>query len=65
LGRALIELGRFEEAETLLLSVREALRERPDTAATVTKRLIELYDAWGKVVEADEWRQVHNAESGS
>jgi len=52
LGEALIALRRLDEAETVLLDARrdlEAMPTRRDNDRDVTiKRLVHLYDAWGK-----------------
>ena len=41
-ARCLVALGRYEEAETVLLAVHE------DGDASASEALTDLYDAWGK-----------------
>ena len=59
-GRSLIALARYDEAEQALAdslqriesmsSVNEAWRQY------VIEAMVDLYDAWGKPSQADEWR---------
>ena len=60
LGASLIALGRFDEAETVLLDARrdlDALARPPrgDLDATI-RRLVQLYEAWGKHETAATYR---------
>ena len=61
LGVCLMRLERYDEAETLLLRGHGcAERERGPTssdALSVKKRLVELYEAWGKPGQAATWRR--------
>ena len=53
----LVELGRYEEAEPLLLEAYPRLRlEHPDRAEDTIRYLVKLYDAWGMPEKAAEWR---------
>lgn len=57
LGDCLTELGRYQEAEQLLLEGYRVLREEQDQAARdAVERLVSLYDAWGKPDLAAEYR---------
>ena len=51
LGGVLMDLRRYEEAESLLLDSEEA---RPDPRTR--KRLLELYEVWGRSEEAERFR---------
>ena len=58
--RSLVECGRYDEAEPLLLLSHEhdlklLPQEHPNHIEGMQK-LIELYDAWGKPEQADAWR---------
>jgi hypothetical protein len=57
-GAALAHLGRFEEAEQLLLSSRAGLANSPipDLPFKAKQRLEYLYKAWGKLAKAEELR---------
>jgi hypothetical protein len=64
LVRALLDNGRYAEAEPLLLQRYEGLKqqdmERPDPANSklikkVAERIIDLYQAWGKAEQAESW----------
>jgi len=59
-GRILVESGRFEEAEPLLLTALDGLRRsyEPDHPNRVDGRraLHELYTAWGRSEEAEAYR---------
>jgi serine/threonine protein kinase len=65
LGAALVGEKRYSEAEPLLLGGYEGLRQREATIPPVHKirliealrRLVQLYDAWGKADEAARWRK--------
>jgi tetratricopeptide (TPR) repeat protein len=65
LGASLAGQKRFAEAEPLLVSGREGMVQREATvpADSLTlvvqagQRIIELYDGWGKLDKAAEWRQ--------
>jgi tetratricopeptide (TPR) repeat protein len=60
LGASLAALGRYSDAETVLLEARrdlEALSPPPlREVQTATTRLVDLYRAWGKAAEADRYR---------
>ena len=64
LGEALVALGRFAEAEPLLLAAEEKLAKLSDkippryhTVLQETRsRLVQLYIAWGKPAEAQPWQ---------
>ncbi len=60
LGAALTGLGRYDEAEPLLLqSYPDILEDRgPEHRRTreAARRIVALYDAWGKPDLAAEWR---------
>ncbi len=59
-AECLLKLGRYGMAESVLLEARQSLSERKGETnpftIDATKLLIELYDAWGKPVEADRWQ---------
>ena len=56
-GWCLVELGRYEEAEPLLLETYSRLPSLPDVATRDTTRYLAiLYDAGGKPEKAAEWR---------
>jgi tetratricopeptide (TPR) repeat protein len=65
LGEALMDQGRFAEAEPLLLSGFEGMRQHAGTIPSREKprlnraleRLVRLYESWGKEVEAARWRK--------
>jgi tetratricopeptide (TPR) repeat protein/tRNA A-37 threonylcarbamoyl transferase component Bud32 len=65
LGAALLGQKKYADAEQLLLQGYEGIREREAKIPAFEKRrlteavgrLVELYDAWGKKEQADEWRQ--------
>ncbi len=54
LGVALLEQKRYADAEPLLVA--SATGARGAAAATAARRLVRLYDAWGKPDEAAKWR---------
>ncbi len=61
LGLLYVKLGRYQEAESLLLETLEGRgkvlgEEHPDTLVSL-KNLIELYEAWGKPEKAEQWRE--------
>ncbi len=58
-GRCLTELGRYEDAEEILLATHE------DGDASALNALIDLYDAWGKPGNAAEYRQLLSAPASS
>lgn len=66
-GDCLTDLGRYDEAETLLLSGRATLEKAlgPDhpRCTTIAKALAKLYTAWNKPEQAAEWaaKSVENA----
>jgi Tetratricopeptide repeat len=53
-------LGRYEDAERLLLPAYRAyqatLGETHEITQGIIKQLVELYDAWGKRDSVEEWR---------
>ncbi|MHC4990509.1 MAG: tetratricopeptide repeat protein [Planctomycetota bacterium] len=59
-GACLTELGRYREAEEMLLaglsSLQQGLGEEHDYTRRAGGRLVALYEAWGKPVEADKYR---------
>jgi hypothetical protein len=65
LGDALLGQRRYAEAEPLLLAGYEGLKQREATIPANAKkaltealeRLVQLYDAWGKKDQADQWRK--------
>jgi tetratricopeptide (TPR) repeat protein len=69
LGEALVEEGKFAEAEPLLLSGYEGMKEREGTNPPQDKtslikalrRLVKLYEAWGKEDQAVKWRKVRES----
>jgi eukaryotic-like serine/threonine-protein kinase len=60
LGECLTALGRYEEAEALLLDARRLLKEGPgwegEQAQANRLRLIALYEAWGHPEKATAYR---------
>jgi serine/threonine protein kinase/tetratricopeptide (TPR) repeat protein len=60
LGASLVALGRYDEAEGVLLDARRELESQPTLPGaemkTTIKRLLELYVAWGKHERAAEYR---------
>jgi tetratricopeptide (TPR) repeat protein len=63
LGVCLTTLGRFKEAEQVLLESHTRLRFLPPyyprELGNLARRLITLYEKWGKPAEAARWRQSH------
>ena len=66
LGAALAGLGRFEEAEPMLLDGQQGLAERAEAIPDVVRelrqreavaRLVRLYEDWGKPEQAEGWRR--------
>jgi non-specific serine/threonine protein kinase/serine/threonine-protein kinase len=61
LGRCLTVLGRYGEAEPILLGAHKRLRAdgvgSPDSLREATERIVALYDEWMKREKADEWRR--------
>jgi hypothetical protein len=65
LGASLAGQKRFAEAEPLLVSSREGMLQRQATVAAdnlsrvlqAGQRIVELYESWGKLGKAAEWRQ--------
>ncbi len=56
-GMSLVELGRYEEGEALLLGAYPHLPPIPPSEIEETIRyLVKLYDTWGKPEKAAEWR---------
>jgi serine/threonine protein kinase/tetratricopeptide (TPR) repeat protein len=69
LGATLVAQGRFADAEPLLLAAQEGLADgdhaSEDGRARVHKRLIELYEKWGRPEPAARWRHVALEDSES
>jgi hypothetical protein len=69
LGEALLEQGKFAEAEPLLVSGYEGMKQRQDTIPAQEKprltraleRLVKLYEDWGKIDQATRWKQLESA----
>ena len=67
LGEALLDQKKFADAEPLLLSGYEGMKQREDTIPSQEKprltkaleRLVKLYEAWGKKDEAIEVAEGH------
>ncbi len=65
LGEALLDQHKFAEAEPLLVSGYDGMKQREDEIpsaeqprlAKALERLVKLYDAWGKKDEARKWRK--------
>jgi serine/threonine protein kinase/tetratricopeptide (TPR) repeat protein len=65
LATVLAEQEQYGDAEPLLLAAHENLKTYPQAAAAglkrrradVAERLVKLYEAWGKPVEAAKWRE--------
>ena len=65
LGEALLDQKKFADAEPLLVSGYEGMKQREDAIPPQDKprltkaleRLVRLYDAWGKKDEAMRWRK--------
>jgi tetratricopeptide (TPR) repeat protein len=65
LGEALLDQKKFVEAEPMLLSGYEGMKQREDTIPSRDKprlnkaleRLVTLYEAWGKNDQAMRWRK--------
>ena len=65
LGEALLDQSKFADAEPLLLSGYQGMKQREDTIPSQDKprlikaleRLVRLYEAWGKEDEAMKWRK--------
>jgi eukaryotic-like serine/threonine-protein kinase len=60
LGATLVALGKYPEAETVLLQARQDLEtapvRRPEDIRATLSRLVELYAAWGKADAAATYR---------
>ncbi len=60
LGQCLSRMGRFEQAETMLLGVLDAAGDDPSCPSRVKSetaaRLVELYEKWNRPREAQKWR---------
>jgi len=60
LGQTLGELGKYDEAERLLLAAYEGVQRNPAAAATsrarCLDRIVHLYEARGMTDEAASWR---------
>ncbi len=65
LGEALLDQKRYAEAEPLLLSGYEGMKQREDTIppqdrhrlTSALQRLVHLYEAWGKQDKAAQWQK--------
>ena len=59
-GRCLLELDRYEDAETVLQTtyagVKELNGEEHESTQSALAALVDLYEAWGKPEQAAEWR---------
>ncbi len=68
LGACLGGLGRYEEAEALLLASYPIVREKTDAGTTYTRdllaRIVVLYESWGKPEQAAEYRTLWLAAGG-
>jgi serine/threonine-protein kinase len=66
-GGCLVALGRYDEAEPILLDSYQTIRDIHGDGSSFTrvarKRVVDLYEAWGKPAEA--WRLEPNEERGS
>ena len=64
LGEALVDQAKFADAEPLLLSGYEGLKQRENSipapykyhVTRVLERLVKLYEAWGEPTKAARWR---------
>ncbi len=65
LGEALLDQGKYGEAEPLLVSAYDGMEEREGTIppqdrpslVKALKRVVKLYEKWGKEEEAVKWRK--------
>ncbi|MGE3166679.1 MAG: tetratricopeptide repeat protein [Planctomycetota bacterium] len=68
-GLTLMDLGRYSEAEPLLLGAyqtfEQALGKAHQRTQTARESLIELYQAWGKPDEAERWRGPDSGSPGA
>jgi hypothetical protein len=59
-GACLTEVGRYERAEELLLAaypvLRQVMGEQNMRTELAVRRLVKLYEAWGKPEKAAEYR---------
>jgi tetratricopeptide (TPR) repeat protein len=55
-GLCLGELGRYEEAERLLIEAYPQLHAIQDEQENMVRYTVQLYEAWGKPEQADKWR---------
>jgi hypothetical protein len=60
LGGGLVALGRYAEAEPLVVEGYRTLKQKRGAAYRRSRqalgRVVELYDAWGRSAEAARWR---------
>lgn len=60
LGECLMAVGRYAGAEPLLLesypNIKKGLGPEDERALTALSRIVQLYEAWGKPEQADEYR---------
>jgi eukaryotic-like serine/threonine-protein kinase len=65
LGESLTALGRYDQAEALLLDARRILKDGPGwegrEARAVNARLVALYEAWGRPEKAVAYRQAQSS----
>jgi hypothetical protein len=69
-GACLMRLGRYEQAETQLLSAHRVLASAgiTEVAQLTASRLVDLYVAWGKDEQEARWRtstSVNESSDGS
>ena len=61
LGDCLVALGRFREAEPLILesyvNIQKQLGDSHTATEAAARRIPKLYEAWGKTDEAEKWRK--------
>jgi tetratricopeptide (TPR) repeat protein len=59
-GECLIDMGRYDQAEAVLLQATDGLERNFGASHTATRRayseLVRLYAAWGRPAEAERWR---------
>jgi serine/threonine protein kinase len=73
LGGALLGLKKYEDAEPLLLEGYEGMKQRQAAIppqgkvrlAEAAQRLVDLYEAWGRPEQAQQWRKTLEQEKGA
>jgi tetratricopeptide (TPR) repeat protein len=69
LGECLMRMDRFGEAEPILLDAYERLcdgrGQRYGVARMAYRRIVELYDAWERPIQAAQWRSIAELNAGS